>query len=472
MATELDAIKYGLQKTIYKKSLYDFVKDACVVLEPSTNWDFNWHVKYLCDVLQKQAMRIHQKQPRTNDFIINVPFRSMKSLIFSVLFPAWVWTFYPECKIMTVSYAETLAVKQSYLTKILINSEWYQNYFPEVKLMIGDNAKGAYTNIHGGTRQSFGMNGAITGSGADIIICDDPNKVKESRKQLQNTNTTYSEMVMNRLNDPEVGCRFIIQQRINQNDLSGYLLKKVPDEYQHICIPAEETKNIQPPELVEHYKDGLFWKSRFSRRILKQYKTTLGSRGYNGQLNQETLSDGGNILKKHWFKIVPYESKKYDKVVWDCFIDPAYTSKQTNDATGVVICKKIGNFLVVRYAVALRLEFPDLIKYLKQLHKDFKLQRLYIEGKASGLSILQQLRKETAINVMQLPNPKDDKETRVNSVSPIVESERVHLIDGSWNEQFIEECCQFPLGTNDDQLDALVYALNKWMLKGTFHYKM
>lgn len=466
MSSEIEAVRYGLQRTIYKKSFYEFVKDAVKVLEPSTEWDFNWHVKYLCDLLQKEAYRIKQKAPRINDWVINIPFRSMKSLIFSILFPCWIWTFFPECKIMTVAYAESLAVKQAYLSRILINSDWYRKYFPEVQLMKDDNAKGSMTNINGGTRQSFGITGQITGSGADIIIVDDPNKVNESKRQLSNTNDVFDNMVYNRLNDPEVGCRFVIQQRINQNDLSGHI-ESLDTDWETICIPAELSNNLNPPELIEHYVDGLFWE-RFNRRVLSQYKKTLGTRGYNSQLNQKTVSDGGNILKEQWFKII--EDIKQNN--WDMFVDPAYTAKQNNDPTGILICKKIGNNLVVKKAFSLRLEFPDLIKKLKELGAEYNIVRLFIEPKASGLSIIQQLRKESKLNIIQLPSPKDDKETRVNAVSPIVEAERVHLIDGSWVSNFIEECSQFPLGLNDDMLDCLVYALDRYLIKNSFNYKM
>ena len=130
--TEKEAIIYQLRKELYKKSLYEFFKKAVTILEPSTTFDFNWHIEYLCDILQEDALRVRDKQPRVTDKIINIPFRSSKSLIFSVIFPAWVWTWFPEAKMLTLSYAESLAIKQSYLSKILINSLWYKKYFPEV----------------------------------------------------------------------------------------------------------------------------------------------------------------------------------------------------------------------------------------------------------------------------------------------------------------------------------------------------
>ena len=473
MTSELEALVFAAKREKYKRNYYAFFLEAFKVLEPSTKIDANWHIKYLCDILQTEAKRIKDGIPRANDWIINVPFRSGKSLIVSICFNAWWWTFYPEGKVMTISYAESLAVKQSYLTRILMNSDWYKDYFPDVKLMRDDNAKGAMTNTHGGTRQAYGMNGAITGSGADIIICDDPNKVKESKKQLENANVIYDEMISNRLNQPEYGVRFIIQQRINQIDLSGHVTAKDGNEFQTICIPAELGTNLEPVELVDNYVDNLFWSKRFNRTILRQYHVSLGSRGYNSQLNQKTSSGGGNILKKQWFKTIEYNENKHKNLNWEMVIDPAYTAKAKNDPTGILICAKVYNDLLIKKAMAVHLEFPDLIKKLIELANTYKVRRIYIEPKASGLSIIQQLRKISKKNVIELPTSKDDKETRCNAISPTIESERVHLLDGAYIKNFLDEVCEFPLAAHDDMLDCLMYAVEKFLIRKTgLNYKM
>lgn len=474
MSTELKAIQYGLQRTIYKKSLYDFFVDAVKILEPSTEWDYNWHIKYLCDVLQKDAYRLHNKHPRdtngSSDKIINIPFRSAKSLIFSVIFPAWLWTWYPEAKIITISYAESLAVKQSYLSKILIYSEWYKNYFPEVMLMRDDSGKGHYRNVTGGFRAAIGLVGAITGDGADFIIVDDPNKPTESKKQLVNANSTFDEVIYNRLNNPEYGQRYVIQQRISQNDLSGHLIKK-GGEWETICIPAELGTNLYPPSLVEKYVNGLFWNSRFSKKILNQFKINLGTRGYNSQLNQRTKDDGGNILKKDWFQIKPWDSK-YESIEFNMYVDSAYTADSANDPSAIMIAGKQDNCLIVRKVIVAYKEFPDLIKLINTTAINYNIKRIKIEPKASGKSVVQQLRVQTKHSVSELKIPQGDKETKCNAISPVVESKRVILIEDNWNDDFVEECTEFPNGTHDDQLDDLVFAINDLLMGKKFSYSM
>ena len=172
--TTKELIKFEIEKEIYKRSFYEFLKKAVTILEPQTKWSFNWHIEVLCNLAQEEIERIGNGIPKEKDIIINVPPRTMKSYIFSILLNAWTWTKYPHLNFMTISYADNLSSKFSYRTRLLIQSDWYQKYFGDVfQLSDDDNRKTNYSNTKSGTRESFGMTGSITGSGADIIIVDD-----------------------------------------------------------------------------------------------------------------------------------------------------------------------------------------------------------------------------------------------------------------------------------------------------------
>ena len=173
-------VVFQVKREIYKRSYYEFFKEAVKQLEPSVNWRFSFHHEYLCNMAQLEIDRITKGIPKDKDYVINIPPRTTKSLIFTVLLPAWAWTHAPHLKFMTISYGESLAVKLGYQTKLLIKSNWYQDNWGDVfQLSSDDNQKGSYSNTEGGIRESFGMSGGITGSGADVIIIDDPNKPKD-----------------------------------------------------------------------------------------------------------------------------------------------------------------------------------------------------------------------------------------------------------------------------------------------------
>ena len=53
-------------------------------------------------------------------------------------------------------------------------------------------------------------------------------------------------------------------------------------------------------------------------------------------------------------------------------------------------------------------------------------------------------------------HPTGDKVTRAGGVAPVVSSGNLWLIEGaSYVSKFITELCDFPNGTNDDQVDGL-----------------
>ena len=59
-----------------------------------------------------------------------------------------------------------------------------------------------------------------------------------------------------------------------------------------------------------------------------------------------------------------------------------------------------------------------------------------------------------------------DKVTRANSITGIIESERVKLIEGVWNNSFLHEAAAFPGARHDDQVDCLIMAtLDKFFRK-------
>ena len=160
-----------LERAIYRESYYEFYKMAFAQLHPGTSYDENWHAPFICQVLQDEFWRIHKKIPRKHDIIINIPFRSSKSLIATVIWTAWCWTIDPSFKFISVSYSGDLATEHSFLTKDLILSNWYQElYGDQFEIRFDASGKKFYKNTKGGQRKAVGTGGQITGSGGDVLI--------------------------------------------------------------------------------------------------------------------------------------------------------------------------------------------------------------------------------------------------------------------------------------------------------------
>src|SRR5688572_470905 len=92
-----------LAQSICRESFYHFVKEFWEVLIPEELVP-NWHIKFLCDEAQKLAERIFRRLPKEHDMVVNIPPGTTKSTIFSIMFPAWLWTRQPELRVISACY--------------------------------------------------------------------------------------------------------------------------------------------------------------------------------------------------------------------------------------------------------------------------------------------------------------------------------------------------------------------------------
>lgn len=454
------ALKFELEKALYKKSFYEFVKAACIVLEPSTQWSWNWHIEFICDKLQAEILRIKNGLPKTKDLIITQPPRTMKSLIL-LLLPAWTWAMgFPECKFLRVSYSDALASHFSYQTRLLIQSDWYRAYFPEVKLAEDNNQKTFYVTTAGGHSAAFGLGASITGMGSDVILCDDLLRPTDiSMAKLDSAIAGYRDVVYNRLNQPKTGLRVIVGQRVAEGDVIGYLKSNDPELYDEICLPMEMTKDVKPEFLISNYKDGLLWKERFPAEVLIPYKKN--NFFWSAQYLENPVPLEGSMIKRDWLEIIDAPPNlNLESLRWEAILDSAYTANPDNDESAVLVCAKWNNYLLIKKVYILYLEFPELIRKLREIYK-FDLYGKGIfraEGKANGLSIIQTLSRE-GINITKTETPKDSKEIRVTSILNELESKRVKIIKGGGENLLIQQCVAFPHSTRDGLVDCLYYAV-------------
>jgi len=471
--TNKKLLKFALQKKLCEMSFYEFFKAAWIVVEPAVPLSTNWHHKYICDLLQEECERIIAQKPKTKDIIINVPFRSTKSLIVTVMFPVWAWIKSPKLRFITSSYSATLSIELATKSRDIIFSDWFKSRWGDVFHIKKDqNLKERYENNFVGMRRATSVGGTVTGQGGDFLIVDDPlsPQMANSTTERDNANEWYRTTFYSRLNQADIGVRIIIMQRVHEDDLSGFLLERATrNSYKHICIPAtNDDDNIKPKSLEKFYnKDtGLFWEDRFSRKILDDYKSALGTYGYAGQLQQTPTPLDSGMINKDWFRIDRY---KVEDAIVNFVIDPAYTANEKNDPSALLAYTYKDNKWQVIDCINVYKEFPELVKFIQQwVQKNgyTNRSRIFVEPKASGKSIVQTLIRETGLNVKEDKPPTKDKVARVSDVSASLESGRVSLLNGKWNNDFLDQLVKFPTAKHDDMVDCLVMAVNKEIWSG------
>jgi len=459
-----------IRAELCKRSFYEFVQyfwDTIIAEQPI----WNWHIKYLCDELQQIGTKVANREQKDYDYIIiNVPPGSSKSTIISEMYPLWCWTIDQTQRFICGSYASTPAEDISEKCYNIYKSDKFLQLFPElVKKSTG--GKTGFTNGLLGERYTTSTGSGITGIHAHQIILDDPMSPAVSASLVERTvaNKWVSETISSRKVSNDISVVIIVMQRLHELDTTGYLLSKKDLKIKHICIPAEVSKDINPPELKSYYIDGLFDPIRRNRESLNTTKTDLGSYGYAGQMMQRPAPLEGGMIKKNWFPII--ERAEVPPGVVNFYLDPAYTAKQTNDPTGAQAYIAANGNLYILFSTSVWKEFPDLCAWLPEWVKQWgysNQSRIRIEPKASGKSIVQQIKSTTGLNVIEDQAPKDDKVTRVNSASPKMEAGRVFLVRGSWNEAYLNQMASFPNGVHDDEVDCTTAAIENELNKPKF----
>lgn len=108
----------------------------------------------------------------------------------------------------------------------------------------------------------------------------------------------------------------------------------------------------------------------------------------------------------------------------------------------------------------LRLEYPQLRRSVLELARRFAPSAMLIEDKASGQSLIQDLRREGGLPVVAV-QPQGDKLTRFARITPLIEAGKVMLPRrADWLADFEAELIAFPHGAHDDQVDAFSQYLN------------
>ncbi|MCM1439005.1 MAG: phage terminase large subunit [Roseburia sp.] len=412
--------------------------------------------------------------------MIFVPPQHGKSEIVSRIFPAWALGRDPNIKIAGCSYASDLAEKFSLSIQRTIDSREYQMIFPDTWLngSFGHNERQlAYkrntdyfeTVEHAGFYKAVGVGGGLTGTPVDIAIIDDP--VKDAKEAYsptyrQNVWDWYNTVLTTRLHNDSR--QLFIMTRWHEDDLAGRILKAEADDWTVIVIPAIcERENDGELKSQRHIGDAL-WPEKHSLAKLNKQKQR-SPRDFSALYQQSPVIEGGNIVKRDWFRrisMADFRSLRFNEPM-HFYLDTAYKKRNAsghdNDPTGMLAACRIRNDIYLYDAMSVWKEMPDLLRFLPEYinaHEGNEESILHIEPKANGVSVVQMLHDSTTLNVRETPNPTDDKEVRFRVVSPRIECGRVFIVEGSWNDEFLNQVCAFPAADHDEFVDILGYAIN------------
>lgn len=511
------------ESLLYRQSFGDFIPAAWRHAGEPRAFLSNWHIDLIADHLMAVARR-EIKGP--GPLVFTMPPRHMKSRAVNVLFPAWVWAQDPDpdheghgfnvrpgtlsgpgVKFAHLSYVQKLSNEQSDACRRLVSSDWYQARWGHQCQLDRDQIE-LFSNLAGGERRATSFS-SLTGFGADIIVVDDAHDMKtvDSEVARETVLRTWDEVLQTRLNDPRTGMFIVIMQRSHERDLIGHILAKEFNGM-HVCLPAEHEHahphvflkakpgwevprqsdsslgtdggpNIGEPWCDFRQEGEPLWQNRFPKEVLQQqWIAAMTSHAVAGQLQQRPTAREGGLFKRDWFGFrVRHVEESSVQIcrAWDLASTPEGATSGDPDYTvgikmaldpntkGIYVMDVIrgrwspGEIEKAITTAAMCDGYRCMIRLPQDPGSAGRFQAHYLAGLLQGYDV-------------RVEREEGSKLYRANPFAAQCEQGFVALVEGPWNEAFVEELCAFPNGAHDDQVDAAAAAFRALVRRPHWYY--
>lgn len=323
-----------------------------------------------------------------------------------------------------------------------------------------------------------GTGGSATGKGAHLAIVDDPVKGREEAESpayIQKLHDWYKSTLRTRIN-AEDGAILVVQTRWAETDLIGLCLdleeqaEAAHREGWHIVdLPALfEPWHMRPPvpECVTVEED---WRTvpgealcpeRYDEAALGQIRAAIGSREFGALYQQNPQAIDSAIFKPSWWRYRAMDEAQYVRKI--LAVDCAFTATATSDYVAIAVLgeREDATYDVVD-VVNERLDVVGTMNAIAGQVQRHNPQAVLIEAAANGHAVIQMMRKRIP-NIVPI-KPDKSKISRASGAAPLVEAGSVFLPNQAhWLPFFLNQFATFPVGKNDDVVDAVTHGLN-WL---------
>lgn len=432
--------------------------------------------------------------------MVFAPPRAGKSQLTSGFLPEWWIGNLPEDQILHTSYAGTLVDKFGRnLRNTMAGHPAFREMFPGVALAKDSKASNRWNTNKGGEYNAAGVGSGIAGKGFHLGLIDDPISEQDapSKTLRQNVNDWYGPGFYTR-RMPERNAIVLTMTRWAADDLAGYLLANAltdpeADQWDILRIPAlidQETADelnrvANDPKYKEYLDNGdgqyprkyrpgdSFSPRRWPLEALLRTKANMSRRDWAALYQQSPMQDEGNIIKRTdwrmWPKARPLPKVDYIIQVYDTAFEEGEENDYSARTTwGVFRRPDDGRYCALLMSrMKERLAFPTLVDRALEDYKKERPDRVLVEKKASGHSLIQEFRKR-GVPFKALAPKGRSKLVRTHAASVVFEQGCMYYPEGrTWAEEVVDETCAFPNAANDDVHDTVIYAA--LYLRMTFH---
>jgi len=397
--------------------------------------------------------------------IVNIAPRHGKSEMISYLAPAWFLGKYPHKKVIMASHTADLAVNFGRRVRNLVGSDPYKDIFPQVELQSDSKSASRWGTNFQGEYFAIGVGGALAGRGADLFIIDDPHSEQDAKTGRPDVFLPAWEWFqsgpLQRLMPG--GSIIIVMTRWSKLDLTGMIVNQMGKE--------EDVDQWEIVEFPAILNEKPLWGDFWSLEELLSKKAGMDPRYWQAQYMQDPVSEEGALLKREWWQIWEEDDPPHCEFTI-MSLDAAQETNNRADYNalttwGVFFNEETNNYnIILLNAIKKRMEFPDLKILVLEEYKEWEPDAFVVEKKSNGAALYQELRRMGVPVGEFTPGKGQDKISRVNAVSDLLASGIVWAPDRRWAKEVIEECNDFPSGTNDDLVDSTTQALLRFRQGG------
>lgn len=418
------------------------------------------HIKAYCEYLERLEAKPDGR------LASSMPPRHGKSYTIKAAI-AWYLGRHPDWQIIYATSTDQLATDAGREIRDMMADAEYRAIFPGVELKADSQAASRFHTNHKGVFLSVGTGTRIQGRGAHAFIIDDPigdPRDADSERLKASLWQWYTPGAISRL--MPAGRILINHTRWREDDLIGRVLK----DHAH-----EDWEVVNYPAILPN-GEALWPQWRPLNRLLA-IKKSMSSREWEAVFMGRPTAQEGAILKRHWWQRWKKDAPPaVEHVVLS--LDTAFSEKDSADYSAATVWgwfksgdatdetkapKELDNVILLD-AWRDRVDFPDLRTKVKALIKKYQPDTVLIESKASGQSLIQELRRAGIPVVAYTPDR--DKVARAWSVQPILESGVVWAPEKPFADMVIDECAAFPTGAHDDLVDCTTQALIRFRRAG------
>jgi hypothetical protein len=296
------------QKASYERSFISFIKAAFSQVDPAP-LRLAWFQECIAEHLEAVC------NGKLRYLVINAPPRCMKSLLVSVLYPAWVWCrgdigpqSGPQVSFFACSYSAILAEELAVKMRRLVFGAWYQSMWPRVRPVLDQASRANFANTAGGARISSSVESGLLGRGGDIQLLDDLMTLKQAESELETRAVlaAFHEGLPTRVTNPNTASRVLVGERVSENDVTNAALETWGSECVHLMFPARYEVLRNCPQDKRTYEGELLWPEVWSepeiRKLelglsgLEKGQSALSSFAVSAQLQQAPIPRGGQTI--------------------------------------------------------------------------------------------------------------------------------------------------------------------------------